>query len=343
MVQSSSTSSPHPKQVLDLNYAFASTAMLLAAVHLHLFSYLADGMDTPATLARRIGCDEDAIARLLSGLSTIGMVCQEGAHYALTPVAKQFLVEGKPGYLGGDTLAMEDYIPAWLQLDTTIRTRTPYRDLGDPTIAEVFYAPRVRDLFPVVYPLARRLTERLELVTGERPLAVLDVAAGSAGWSVPFVQRYPQAQVTAIDLPAVVKEGRQQVEELGLSERFSWIAQNIFTVDLPVAAYDVVIVAHLCRFIGEERSRQLFARLLKSLKPGGTLVVADILLADDRSGPAFALVLDISMLVNTHDGHIFTFENFQTWLTDTGFVNIRRFEVSGPAPLVIAQKGEHPY
>ncbi len=343
MTPLSSTPSPGPKQVLDLNYAFAHTAMLMAAVRLHLFSYLADGACTPAALALRIGCEEDAIARLLSGLATIGMVVREGEQYDLTPVAAQFLVEGKPSYLGGDTLAMEDYIPAWLQLDATIRTQTPFRDLGDPATAEAFYAPRVRDLFPIVYPLARRLTERLELANTEKPLAILDVAAGSAGWSVPFAQRYPQAHVTAIDLPAVVQEGRQHVEDLGLSARFSWIAQDIFTVDLPATTYDVIIVAHLCRFIGEARSRLLFTRLFNSLKPGGTLVLADVLLADDRSGPAFALVLDLSMLTNTRHGHIFTFQDFQTWLTDAGFVNIRRFDVSGPTPVAIAQKGGFPY
>jgi hypothetical protein len=30
-----------PRRILDMNYAFASTAMLVAAVRLHLFTYLA--------------------------------------------------------------------------------------------------------------------------------------------------------------------------------------------------------------------------------------------------------------------------------------------------------------
>src|SRR6266568_6682433 len=72
--------------------------------------------------------------------------------YRLTSLSDHFLVEGKPGYLGGDTLAMLDYLPAWFELDRTVRTSQPYRDLGDASTAEAFFAPRVRDLFPLVHP-----------------------------------------------------------------------------------------------------------------------------------------------------------------------------------------------
>ena len=40
-----------PGAILDMNYAFARTAMLAAAVRLHIFTFLSDKELTPAALA----------------------------------------------------------------------------------------------------------------------------------------------------------------------------------------------------------------------------------------------------------------------------------------------------
>ena len=40
-----------PRPILDMNYAFARTAMLVAAVRLHIFTFLSERELTPAALA----------------------------------------------------------------------------------------------------------------------------------------------------------------------------------------------------------------------------------------------------------------------------------------------------
>ncbi len=93
-------------------------------------------------------------------------------------------------------------------------------------------------------------------------------------------------------------------------------------------------------FIGEKRSRVLFDKLFQSLRSGGILTIADVLLSDDRAGPAFAVTLNLSMLVNTRYGQIFTFQDFSTWLKDSGFQEVHRLDVAAPSPVIIALKGE---
>jgi ubiquinone/menaquinone biosynthesis C-methylase UbiE len=338
--QSPGVATLNPKPILDMNYAFAQTALLMAAVRLHIFTYLASDPLTAASLAALVKTEPDTIIKLLEGLRTLGLVERDGDLYRLTPITDRFLVEGKSNYLGGDTLAMEDYIPAWLQLDQTLLSGQPYRDLGDPATAEEFFAPRVRDLFPIMYPIATRLVEALNLAERNAPLQILDIGAGSAAWSAAFAQAYSQAHVTAIDLPAVVTEGRRHVIDLRLNSQYDWLEADFLEVSLPSAAYDLIVAAHICRFIGEERSRVLFNKLFQSLRPGGTLVVADVLLADDRSGPASAVMLNLSMLVNTRHGQIFTFQDFNVWLNNSGFQKVHRCDVAGPSPVIVALKGE---
>ncbi|HZO72246.1 MAG TPA: class I SAM-dependent methyltransferase [Ktedonobacteraceae bacterium] len=328
-----------PRLILDMNYAFARTAMLVAAVRLHLFSVLAtEGMDAQ-TLAQELRTDPDFTARFLKGLHALGLIEQDGAKYRLAPVASHFLVEGKPTYLGGDTSMVMDFMPAWFALDQTLLTHKPYRDLGQADESAAFFAPHTRDLFSLTYSFAKRLVTSLKLRNYERPLRVLDVGAGSASWSSAFAQHYADAQVTAVDLPAVAAQGQQQVAELGLADRYHWIEADIMTASLEPAGYDLIIVAHLCRFLGEQRTRDLLKKLARNCSPDGTLVIVDILLADDRSGPAFALNLDISMLLNTAQGRLSTFQEFAAWLRESGFQAISSLDIASPSPVIVAKRG----
>lgn len=328
-----------PRRILDMNYAFASTAMLVAAVRLRLFTHMAHHALTPAALAELAHTVPDSTERLLKGLEGQGLVEKQGNAYRLTPLSAQFLVEGKPGYLGGDTLAMLDYLPAWFELDRTLSTTEPYRDLGNAATAEAFFAPRVRDLFPLVHPVAKRTAAVVSLNMPDSAPHILDVGAGSAPWSAAFALQYPSAHVTALDLPQVVEQGRQQTDEMALSDRYTWIEADMETWNYPDHTYDLVILAHVCRFIGEERARALLGMLYKSLRVGGTLILADVFLKDDRSGPPAALTLDLSMLVNTAQGHISTCSEVSNWLKDNGLSHIRRLDGVGPFPVLVAQKG----
>lgn len=329
------------RHILDMNYAFAQTAMLIAAVRLHLFTYLAEEPLKTEELATQTNVPAHYLERLLQGLRVLGLISQEGGSYHLTPLAEHFLVEGKKSYLGGDTLAMLDYIPAWFQLDETLQTGIPYRDLGDPATAQAFFAPRVRDLFPVVYPIARRTATELPLpYSKDASLHILDVGAGSAPWSVAFAQSYPSAYVTALELPGVIEEGRQQTTDLGLQERYTWIEGDLDSYSFVPESHDIIIVAHVLRFISEQRAQKLLQKLVTSLKPGGTLIIADVFLTEDRQGPPPAITLDLSMLVNTSEGRIRTWREVANWLTAYGLQHIESFHVAGPFPIVFAQKEE---
>lgn len=109
---------------------------------------------------------------------------------------------------------------------------------------------------------------------------------------------------------------------------------------LPPLAHDLILCGHVCRFIGDERVKTLFARLAESLRPGGTLLVADIFLAEDSSRPSPAPTLDLSMLVNTAQGRIRTVNEMAQWLRENSLQDVQRFHVAGPFPLLIARKEE---
>ncbi|GCE51440.1 methyltransferase family protein [Thermosporothrix hazakensis] len=329
----------NPKPLLDLNYAFAQTAILIAAVRLRLFTLIDEQSLTVGELAAAAGTEPEATRRLLRGLITLGLVEQEAERYRLTAPALHFLVEGKSSYLGGDTLAMLDYIPAWLALDQTVQSAHPYRDLGSPATAETFFAPRVRDLFPLIYPIARRAIPLLvSAVERERPLQILDLGAGCAPWSIALVQQFPSAQVTAIDLPTVARQGQRYTEELGLTDRFRWREADIEQIEYEPA--DIVFLGHVSRFISDERTQALLHKASRCLQPGGKLLLADVFFREEGESTlnATAVMLDLSMLVNSAGGRIRTCTEIEAWLKQSGFVHVQRVDSIAPFPVFLAQK-----
>ena len=61
---------------------------------------------------------------------------------------------------------------------------------------------------------------------------------------------------------------------------------------------------------------------------------------DDRTGPPFALIFALNMLVHTDEGDAFTFGEISGWLREAGFVKPRQLEVPGPSPLILADKAK---
>jgi hypothetical protein len=62
--QSSGMANVNPKLILGMSYAFALTAMLLVAVRLRIFTYLANDPLTAITLATLVKTQPESITRL---------------------------------------------------------------------------------------------------------------------------------------------------------------------------------------------------------------------------------------------------------------------------------------
>src|SRR5262245_59942043 len=65
--------------------AYQRTEALKAAVELGVFTAIAEGNDTPATIAARCGDAERGVRILCDALTVAGLICKEGGRYALDP------------------------------------------------------------------------------------------------------------------------------------------------------------------------------------------------------------------------------------------------------------------
>src|ERR1700741_3924614 len=99
------TTSPHqqptPERFFNAINAYEQTEAIKAAIELEIFTAIAEGNTTAATIAKRCGAAERG-ARILCDFLTInGFLTKEGTQYALAPDSALFLDRRSPAYVGG--------------------------------------------------------------------------------------------------------------------------------------------------------------------------------------------------------------------------------------------------
>ncbi len=155
-------------------------------------------------------------------------------------------------------------------------------------------------------------------------------------WSAVWLGLNKQATGTQLDWPNVNKIGREFVSNFGVAERFHTIDGDFHTTDFGTAKYDFAIYAHIAHQESPESNLAIFRKFRNALKPGGTLIVNDFVLNDDRTGHPFAMLFASQMLVVTKDGFTYRQADYREWLSEAGFKSVEIVTTPTPATLVFA-------
>jgi hypothetical protein len=135
----------------------------------------------------------------------------------------------------------------------------------------------------------------------------------------------------------VVPVTRNTAEQMSVADRFDFIGGDVHGADWG-SSYDLIVLGHILHTQGETLSRALLKKTLDALAPGGTVVVAEVLVNEDRTGPAMPLIFAVNMLVTTDIGDTYSMGEITSWLKDAGYRNVRTLDVPGSSPLILADK-----
>ena len=78
------------------------------------------------------------------------------------------------------------------------------------------------------------------------------------------------------------------------------------------------------------KNRALLRRSFEALPSGGAVVVSELLVNDEKTGPAPAALMSLNMLIET-EGRNYTPAEYSTWLEDAGFRQIETVWFEAPA------------
>ena len=124
---------------------------------------------------------------------------------------------------------------------------------------------------PVIAPSARAVLDRLDGALDGRPLRLLDVGSGTGTLSLAALQRWPEAQVDAIDasreMVAATQSGAARLP--GAAVRFRAVTAFADALPFPDDTFDAVVSSFVLQLV-PNRFRAL-REIRRVLRPGGLL------------------------------------------------------------------------
>jgi SAM-dependent methyltransferase len=327
---------PTPDRILQLATGVWASGILGAAASHSLFAHLEHGEDTAGKLAKRAGISERGAQTLLDGLVGFGLVELRDGAYRNTAEASTFLVEDRPTYVGGFARVLLADAANWPALPEVVRTGVPVMAETYDMADNPFWEQLVPTIAPMSAPVAMIAADALRLAEAGQ-ISILDVGGGSGIYSAMWLGINPGARSTQLDWGPVNAIARKLVAEHGVADRFACIDGDFHTTDFGTASYDIGVYSHIAHQEGPADNVAIFAKFRRALKPGGTLVISDFVVDDDRNGPPFSLVFGSAMLLASKQGNMWRRGDYQSWLAEAGFDDVSFQPTPTPATLIFAR------
>ena len=335
---------PSPVPLMALSTGFWAFKTLAAAHDFDLFTRLSNGASTTCLeLAQALGISPRPAEMLLTGCAALGLLEKSYGRYRNAPISEAYLVRGKPHYFGGWVeMADKRLYAGWGKLTEALRTNQP--TTWDPAVQSSLFDgedPKVLALFwEAMHSLstmtARKLGEAVDFGHSQR---LLDIGGGSGAFDIELCRRYPQLQATVFDLPHVVEIAAGKVAQAGLSGRIQTAPGDFFGAAPFPADHDVHLLSMILHNWDEAKDRALLRRSYEALPGGGMIVVSELLVNDDKTGPAPAALMSLNMLIET-EGRNYTPAEYTEWMEDAGFRGVETvwFDAPGANCAVIGRK-----
>lgn len=327
------THPPASDRILRLINGYWATGILGAAASHSLFTHLETGAATADELADRAGISQRGAQTLLDGLVGLGLVEVRDGRYRNTAEASAFLVEGRPTCLGSFARLKLAHMGDLTSLPEVVRAGGPVAQVTVEVADNPHWEALVQALAAQSVPTARIAAETLRVAeAGE--ISILDIGGGSGVYAATWLGINPAARATQLDWRPINAIARRLLAERGVADRFTCVDGDLHTTDFGTAAYDIAVYSHIAHQEGSEDNMAIFARIRNALKPGGTLVICDYVVDDDRSGPAFPLIFASEMLLKSRQGRTWRQADYRAWLGKAGFDDISFQPTPSPATLV---------
>jgi hypothetical protein len=333
---------PSATPLMALSSGFWAFKTLAAAHDLDLFSRLAGGASTTAAeLADGLVIDLRPAEMILTGCAALGLLEKAGGRYRNTALSEAYLVRGNPYYFGGwIEMADKRLYAGWGKLTDALLTNRPTTwnpdtqsslfDGEDPKMLALFWEA----MHSLSAMTARKLGEAVDFGGFRR---LLDIGGGSGAVDIELCKQYAGLSATVFDLPHVAEIAAGKIAAAGLGGRIATAPGSFF--DAFPEGHDVHLFSMILHDWDEEKNRALLARSFAALPRGGAVVISELLVNDEKTGPAPAALMSLNMLIET-EGRNYTPAEYSAWLMDAGFRDIETIWFDAPAAngVVIGRK-----
>lgn len=333
---------PDPTPVLNLMVAFRQSKTMFAGLSLGIFDALADGAKTADGLASELHLNVDALQRLLDACVGLGLLQHTGQGYQNTPTASAYLCRSSPRQLTGYLSYSNNVLwKLWAHLEDGIREGTnrwkQVYGVDEPIFDHFFRTEDLKREF-LVGMHGMGLISSPEVVVAfdlGRFHRLVDLGGATGHLVAAACRRYPNLKGVVFDLPAAVPLAQEMIRATNVADRVSVEGGNFFSDPLPEG--DLFALGRILHDWSEPRILQLLQKIYDRLPAGGAVLIAEKLLNDDKSGPSWAQMQSLNMLLCT-EGKERSLQEYESLLRQVGFSEVTGRKTASPLDAVLAVK-----
>ena len=314
-----------PTMIFELyRGSYGSDLLTVAVAHFDVFGRLAANPRTRAELAADLQLSERSTVVLTTALLAMDFLkLNVSGQLELTQMAAEHLVPGTAFDIG-NYIGLAATSPSVLEMVERLRTGKPaglsadgaafiYRSgmksaMEQSALAEHFtlaLSGRAKNVAPYL----------ADAISLDGCQTLLDLGGGTGIYSIGFLKANPNLRATVFDRPEVLKTAERFATEYSVSDRMELLPGDMFEDELPAA--DVILLSNILHDWDVPECQQLINRCAAALKPGGRLLIHDVLLNDDLSGP-LPMALYSAALFTLTEGRAYSSAEYQGWMNNAG-------------------------
>lgn len=289
------------RAIMALNSAYFQSKALQTAVELGVFGLLARGPATAELVSKELGLRHFLVTEFLDALAAMGLLEADAGQYRNSEPTAEFLVPGRPRYLGGSIQQHSRlHYHTWSRLTEALRDgRAKFHQEvnGTSAFADTYEDPaRARNLMSHMDAFNSFVADELAgRIDWSGYTSFVDIGGARGNVAARLVTAHPHLSGGVFDLPGLRPLFDELMSELGTAGQVKFHGGDFYADPLPEA--DVLIIGHVLHDWPAARRRELVARTYPAVRPGGALVIYDAMLADDhRDAQSLLQCLNCSMI-----------------------------------------------
>ncbi|MGZ3356372.1 MAG: class I SAM-dependent methyltransferase [Isosphaeraceae bacterium] len=333
---------PDPSVVLDLLEAFRRSKAMFAAVSLGVFDALAVSPKSLSDLAQQIQVNPDALGRLLDACVGLQLLDKRDGQYENTPVATAYLSKTSSHRLTGYITYSNDVLwKLWGNLEDAVREGTHRWQqtfgLEGDIFAHFFRTEEAKHEF-LMGMHGQGVISSPHVVAAfdlSRFRRLVDLGGATGHLAMAACRRWPELRAVIFELPEALPLARKVVGASPVVDRIEFVAGDFFVDPLPEG--DLYALGRILHDWTEKKILRLLGCIYHRLPQGGAVLIAEKLLLDDKTGPGWAQMQNLNMLVCT-EGKERTLAEYEILLNRVGFGEVLGCRTNSPLDAVLAFK-----
>ncbi|XP_075561601.1 putative bifunctional dTTP/UTP pyrophosphatase/methyltransferase protein isoform X6 [Pelecanus crispus] len=318
-----------PSKILELLDGFRASKALFVASKLKVFDHLKDkGPLKAVDIANEVGTSVGGTERLLDACAALGLLEKTPQGYSNSDSANTYLTSDGEYSLHGYIIHSNDHIwPLFTNLESAVKegSRQNHRAFGkkaEDLFKDYYHSQEVKQRFMAAMHSIAHLTAR-DVATAfdlSQFKCACDLGGCTGALAHELVQIYPNLKVTVFDLPEVIANTSYFQPSGQHTAPVTFVSGDFFKDNLPEA--DLYILSRVLHDWPDEKIHVLLSKISAVCKPGCGILLAEMVLDDEKKNRSTALLQSLNMLVQT-EGKERSGSEYQGLLEQHGFTNVK--------------------